>query len=218
MLDLEKPMKSTLLIFFLFIATLTVPSKARALDPSTFLKVLDIDINKLKTSSGDFIQAKEKLGPTKQVDTGDAASYEGRVEYVLRSRSEMLTLFISECTKGYRVRQLRPSEKPGKTIMRPNVQRIEVGGLYLGMNKDEVENIFRGTPSGGWALEKDNKASGAQNITYRKTIEVTGYDFKKNYFCDRIWIVLKFDKQNKLIEYDVEAGGCDDQACEADQR
>jgi hypothetical protein len=209
-------MKSAFLIFFLFIGTLTVPSTASALDPSIFLKVLNIDTNKLKTSSGDFIQAKKKLGPTKQIDTGDAASYEGRVEYILRSRSEMLTLFISECTEGYRVRRLHPSERPGKTIMKPNIQRIEVGGLYLGMNKDEVENIFRENLSGGWAIEENKNTTGAQNITYKKTIEVIGYDFKKNYFCDRIWLILKFDQQNKLSEYDIEAGGCDDQACESD--
>jgi hypothetical protein len=209
-------MKSIFLIFFLFIGTLTVPSTASALDPTIFLKVFNIDINKLKTSSGDFIQAKKKLGPTKQIDTGDAASYEGRVEYILRSRSEMLTLFITECTGGCRVRWLRPSERSGKTIMKPNVQRIEVGGLYLGMNRDEVENIFRETPSGGWAIEANKKMSGAQSITYKKTIEVIGYDLKKNYFCDRIWLILKFDQQSKLSEYDIEAGGCDDQACEGD--
>jgi hypothetical protein len=206
---LEELMKSTLLIFFLFIGALTVPSTASAHDPSTFLKILDMDIKNLKTSSGDFIEAKKKLGPTKQIDTGDAADYEGRVEYILRSRPEMLTLFITECTEGYRVRWLNPSERPGKTIMKPNIQRIEVGGLYLGMNKNEIENIFMGTPSGGWVIEENKKTSGLQKITYKKTVGVKG-----NYFCDRIWLNLKFDEQGKLSEYDIATGGCDDQACE----
>ena len=209
-------MKSRFLIFFLFIGTLTVPSTASALDPSTFLKVLDIDINKLKTSSGDFIQAKNKLGLSKQIDTGDAASYEGRIEYILRSRPEMLTFFITECTEGYRIRWLSPSERSGKTIMKPNIQRIEVGGLYLGMSKGEVEKIFTGTPSGGWAIEEKKELSGTQKITYKKTIEVKSKDSKKDYFCDRIWLILKFDKRNKLSEYNIEAGGCDDQACKGD--
>jgi hypothetical protein len=216
-------MKSTLLVFFLLIGALTVPSRASALDPSTFLKVLDIDIKKLKTSTGDFMQAKKKLGPTKQIDTGDAASYEGRVEYIPRSRPEMLTLFITECTEGYRVRWLNPSERPGKTIMKPNVQKIEVDGLYLGMNKDEIENIFMGTPSGGWSIEEAKKTYDSQKVIYKKTIEVISYQdeknyftAKKNYFCDRIWISMKFDRLSKLSEYNIETGGCDDQACEAD--
>jgi hypothetical protein len=209
-------MKSYFLILFLVIGTLVIPGTSSALDPSVFLKVLNVDIKQLKTSSGDFIQAQKQLGITKQINTGDAASYEGRVEYILRSRPEMLTFFITECTEGYRIKWISPSERSGKTIMKPNVQRVEVGGLYLGMKKKEVEKIFMGTSSGGWAIEETKKMSASQNITYRKTVEAIGYDSKKLYFCDRIWIFMKFDNQSKLSEYEIEAGGCDDTACEGD--
>ena len=209
-------MRFYLLILSLVIGTLAIPSTASALDPSVLLKVLNVDIEQLRTSSGEFIQAQKQLGITNQINTGDAASYVGRMEYILRTRPEMLTLFVTECTEGYRIKWISPSERSGKTIMKPNVQRIEVGGLYLGMNNKEVEKIFMGTPSGGWTIEEAMKTSDSQKITYKKTVEVIGGRAEKIYFCDRIWIVMKFDKRNKLSEYEIETGGCDDQACEGD--
>lgn len=208
-------MKSYFLILSLVISTLVIPGTSSALDPSVFLKVLNVDIEQLKTSSGRFIQVQKQLGITKRIDTGDAASYEGRVEYILRSRPEMLTFFITECTEGYRIKWISPSERSGKTIMKPNVQKIEVGGLYLGMNKKEVEEIFMGTPSGGWTLEETKKMPASQNITYCKTLEAMDGS-KKIYYCYRIWVVMKFDKQSKLSAYEVETGGCDDAVCEVD--
>jgi hypothetical protein len=212
---LEGLMKFYLLILSLVIGTLAIPGTASALDPSVFLKVLNVDIEQLQTRSGDFTQVQKQLGITKQIDKGDASEYEGRVEYILSSRPEMFTLFITECTGGYRVTWISTSERSGKTIMKPNVQKIEVGGLYLGMNRKEIEKIFMGTPSGGWTIEENKKMSASQKVIYRKTVEGKSiFDAKKIYFCDRIWIIMKFDKRSKLSEYDIETGGCDDSACE----
>ncbi|HET6365398.1 MAG TPA: hypothetical protein VFG02_10130, partial [Nitrospirota bacterium] len=57
-------------------------------------------------------------------------------------------------------------------------------------------------------IEESKKTSDSPKITYKKTI--------KKSFCTRIWIIMKFDKHDKLSEYEIEAGGCDDQACERD--
>jgi hypothetical protein len=206
-------MKILLWLLFLLIAAVFFPRKTFALDPVIFLKVLDIDINDLKSADGDFLEVFKKLGKTKQLAKGDAAGYVGSVEYVLQNHSQMITFQITECTTGYKLKTIDGKKAKGKTVLRSSIERIEAGGLHLGMDAKDVEKVFAGSVGGGWTVEEALKKKGTQSVTYRKTVTGKGMDGSPQKYCDRIWIYLDFDKRGKLSLIDIWSGGCDDAAC-----
>ena len=76
-------MKHIAKILLFAFAAIAFATSSSTLDPSVFLNVLGVDIDGLKSRFGDFKQVKRLLGEARQIDTGDAAEYEGRVEYIL---------------------------------------------------------------------------------------------------------------------------------------
>ena len=138
-------------------AVIALANSSPTLDPSVLLNVLGVDIDGLKSRSGDFEQVKRLLGEARQIDTGDAADYEGRVEYILNNGAQSIVFKIGECTQGYAVESANANEKLKYSVLDPSIKSISVGGLRLGMNKKEAEKLFSGVLSDGWKVEAEGK-------------------------------------------------------------
>jgi hypothetical protein len=215
-------MRHIMRISFFAFALIAFANSSPAIDPSVFVNVLGVDIHGLKSRPGTFEQAIRLLGEARQIDTGDAAEYEGRIEYILNNRTQSIVFKIGECTEGYAVESANAKDKLKYSVLDPSIKSISVGGLRLGMNKKEVEKLFAGALSNGWNVEDYRKPSegprltppkahepNASLFTYQKTVSRDG-----GKFCDRIWIKLRFDSHAKLDLFEVTAGGCDDMPCE----
>ena len=193
-------------------------SSSYALDPTEFQKILGLDIKDLRSAFGDFVQATKLLGESKQMDTSDAANYEGRVEYILKDLSQSIGFTIGECHEGYSVELAKGRRKPNYALLNASIKTISAGGVRLGMDKREAEKLFAGVVSGGWTIESDPRNPAIPRLlsfdkkvyAYRKT--VIAKDGSR--FCDHIWITLIFDADSKLTSFDVLSGGCDDSPCE----
>ena len=203
-------------------AAIAFATSSPTLDPSVFLNVLGVDIDGLKSRSGDFEQAKRLLGEASEIETGDAAEYEGRVEYILNNGAQSIVFKIGECTQSYAVESANANDKLKHSVLDPSIKSISVGGLRLGMNKKEAEKLFSGVLPDGWKVEDYMKPSNGPRLvppethepnssrfTYQKTVTRYG-----DQFCYRIWIKLRFDSHAKLDLFEVTAGGCDDMPCE----
>jgi hypothetical protein len=203
-------------------AAIAFATSSPTLDPTVFLNVLGVDIDDLKSRSGDFEQVKRLLGEARQIDTGDAAEYEGRVQYILNDGSQSIVFKIGECTQGYAVEHANARDRLTISVLDPSIKSISVGGLRLGMNKREADKVFSGVPSDGWKVEDYRNPSNrlrwtppekhepnGSRFTYQKTVSRGGGEF-----CDRIWIGLRFDSHSKLDFFEVTFGGCDDMPCE----
>jgi hypothetical protein len=184
-----------------------------SMDPSVFLNILDVDVTNLKSESGDFVQVRKILGEVKRSDTGDAAEYEGRVEYILNDRSQYIAFKIGECSDGYVVEKVDGKVRRfNLTVLNASIKTVSTGGLSLGMDKRDVEKLFMGDIAGGWKLEEDTKQLDAHSFGYKKTVVEKNGDK----FCNHLRIILTFDSHGKLYKYDVTSNGCDDRACEED--
>ena len=203
-------------------ALLAFANPGHAIDPSIYLNVLGVDVLSLKSGPRAFEQAIRLLGEARQIDTGDAAYYEGRVQYILNNGAQSIVFKIGECTQGYAVESANANDRLTYSVLDPSIKSISVGGLRLGMKKNEVEKLFAGALSNGWNVEDYRKPSEAPRLTppkahepnaslltYQKTVSRGG-----GRFCDRIWIELRFDSHAKLDLFEVTAGGCDDMPCE----
>ncbi len=200
------------------IAVVAFSCSGFAFDPSGFLKILGADVRGLKSVSGDFVQVRSLLGEAKQIDTGDAAKYEGRVEYILSDLSQSITFSIGECHEGYWIEMTGGKRKDNQGILNPSIKAITAGGLYLGMDKKEVDAFFAGSISGGWKAEKNPRNMAIPRLL---SFDNTRHAYQKNVvskdgskFCNHIWITLAFDAHSKLTRIDIITDGCDDSACE----
>jgi hypothetical protein len=215
-------MKQIVKISLFAFAVIALADYRPTLDPSVFLHVLGVDIEGLKSRSGDFDQVRRLLGEAKQIDTGDAAEYKGRVEYLLSNGAQSIVFKIGECMQGYAVERPDARDKRGQSVLDPSIKSISVGGLRLGMDKKEAEKLFAGALSNGWKAEDYRKPPeeprltppkphepNALLFTYKKTVSRNG-----GKFCDRIWFKLRFDSRAKLDFFEVTSGGCDDLPCE----
>ena len=203
-------MKTRGLVLFFLLGIVFSPNKVFAADPSVFRKILNVDIEYLKSEPGEFAQVRKLMGETQEISQGDASTGKIRLEYVLRDRSQMIAFYVTECTMGYTVERIKATEHLGKTVMSPKINSIEVGGLRLGMDKKVVKEIFSKIVFGKWKVKETKKESKTQSFTYRQTIgEKSGEKY-----CDQIWIDLEFDKHGKLSKYDVATGGCGEGGCE----
>ncbi len=186
-------------------------SSGFALNPADFRKILGVNIKDLRNPTGRFTIVRQRLGDAEQVDTGDAAGYEGRITYTLHDRSQYIVFSVGECHEGYTLLQTAdPSRITPPTVLKPSFTEIYAGGLELGMEKKDVELLFAETLSGGWKLEKEEEESDTYRISFQKNITSNnGLPF-----CDHIWMTLKYDTHSKLSLITVVSGGCHDSACE----
>jgi len=203
-------MKNIGRMLWAFLFAIAITRSAFALDPSVFLKILDVDVKNLKGESGDFVQVRKLLGDAKRIDTGDAAEYEGRVEYILSDRSQSIAFKIGECWDGYVVEKVDKTVKRfNRAVLNASIKTLSTGGLSLGMNKKDVEKLFEGAVSGGWKLEGNKILANTRSVTFTKNI----VENEGEKFCDHLQILLTFDAREKLCNYDVASGGCDDEPC-----
>lgn len=215
-------MKHLITISVIFFAIILFANSSAAMDPSVFLKILGVDINKLKSSEGYFEQAKRMLGEATQIDTGVAAEYEGRIQYVLNNSTQSIVFKVGECTEGYAVESVNAKHKLKYSVLNPSIRSISVGGLRVGMKKKEAEKLFDVALSNGWRIEDYTKPSEGPHLTppeahepnallftYQKTVSRDG-----GKLCDRIWIKLRFDSHARLDLFEVTSAGCDDMPCE----
>lgn len=199
----------------LYLAAFT--DQVLALDPSELLQVLGVPIKGLKSAPGEFAYVQKRLGEARRIDTGDAANYEGRVEYILQDLSQSITFRIGECHEGYTVEMAGGKRKPEQALLEPSIRAITAGGLRLGMGIRDLEELFSRDASSGWVAVKDWRNS---RIPQLLSLEKRRYGYQKtavsgdgNKFCEHIWITLVFDASSKLTRFDVLSGGCDDSPC-----
>jgi hypothetical protein len=211
-------MMDKLRILMMACGLVVISSSGYALDPSEFRQILGLDIKELRSASGDFVQGKKLLGESRQMDTGNAANYEGRVEYILKDLSQSIGFTIGECYEGYSVELAKGRRKPNYALLNASIKTISAGGVRLGMDTRKADKLFADVVSGGWIIEPDPRNPAMIRLlsfdkkvyAYRKT--VIAKDGSR--FCDHIWISLIFDADSKLTRFDVISGGCDDSPCD----
>lgn len=207
---MENFLKTLRYLFFALIITITFTSPGLALDPAVFREILGINIQDLKSPSGDFITVKRILGDAKQIYTGDAAEGEGRVTYTMQDQSQFIVFSIGECHEGYTVLQTKdPSIITDPTVLEPSFTEISVAGFKLGMEKKDVELLFTEPISDGWKLDEEKKESNTHRVSFHKNITLNN----GQNFCDHLWITLNFDSDARLSSFRIISGGCDDQPC-----
>lgn len=182
-----------------------------ALDPSDFCQVLGIEVNGNRGTTKDLTLVQKALGNAGRTYSGDAATGEGRIEYLLYDHSQSIVFRIGECYEGYTVERIGDkSEVAGIMALKPSIKTISAGVLKLGLSRKEVEKLFSEPVSGGWEPEEDFRDSGKQRIVYKKKV----FSESGMYFCHHIRILLYFNADSELNKFDVTSGGCDDSPCE----
>lgn len=178
-------------------------AQAAGFNPGSLANILGIKVE----FHGSFEPAIHRLGPSSQVDKGDAADYEGSVGYLGQNGVAAIRFTRSECTDGWVAgsKDAVLLEKFSKSSL--NLSHVGVGIVHLGASEKAVLAAFQAPLADRWRLANRKSLGGEAGWNFERTIQT-----KSGPFCDHVWISMAA-KDGKISFIRVDLGGCDDDAC-----